>query len=260
MNVKAREISKKIARKNAPDAPFLAVAPLNLNLREGQITTIMGKSGSGKSTLLNMLSGLLDPSEGQILLDETDLYRLTDEERSVFRNDRFGVVPQGQTPIGTLTVLENVLLPGLLKLENAKHNKRKGPDTEKSADKDPIKVLEERALILLEKLGIDKLQNAYPKELSGGECRRMSIARALILEPDVIFADEPTADLDDENTQKVLELFRECANRGATVLLVTHDEEAVHYSDIVFDMKGGVLGAARSGIDRKGFSQNECTA
>lgn len=265
MKVKAREICKKIARKNAPDAPFLAVAPLDLTLKEGQITTIMGKSGSGKSSLLNMLSGLLEPSEGQILLDETDLYRLTDEERSAFRNARFGVVPQGQTPIATLTVLENVLLPGLLQLGNLGHGKVKRNDGGNSREKNsneenPETELGERALILLEKLGIDKLQNAYPKELSGGECRRMSIARALILNPEVIFADEPTADLDDENTQKVLKLFREYADHGATVLLVTHDEEAVHYSDIVFDMKGGVLGAARSGIDRKGFSQNECTA
>ena len=122
--------------------------------------------------------------------------------------------------------------------------------------------LHERALALLEKLGIEKLQNAYPKELSGGECRRMSIARALILNPDVIFADEPTADLDDENTQKVLKLFREYADHGATVLLVTHDEEAVFYSDEVYDMKGGVLSSARKpkgrdGISQIGISQNK---
>ena len=254
----------------------------------------------------------MDPSEGQVLLDEMDLYRLTDEERSAFRNARFGVVPQGQTPIATLTVLENVLLPALLQLGNSEHanhrkigwhnsnkesskqknskektskeknSKEKNSNVKNSKEKNskeknsngmnlhesslvgkkPETELKERAIHLLEKLGIDKLQDAYPKELSGGECRRMSIARALILNPDVIFADEPTADLDDENTQKVLKLFREYADHGATVLLVTHDEEAFVYSDVVYDMKGGVLSTARyngklNEISNKENTQNE---
>lgn len=223
MEVKAIGISKEIARKNAPKDPFLAVAPMDLTLQPGQLITVMGKSGSGKSTLLNMLAGLLSPSKGHVILDDIDLYKLSDEERSKYRNQHIGVISQGQTPIGTLTVLENVLLPGIL------------------FDEQEQNVLRERALSLLEELGIANLQNAYPKELSGGECRRMAIARALIMEPDVIYADEPTADLDDENTEKVLKLFRQSADRGACVLVVTHDEEALAYSDVVYTMKGGVL-------------------
>lgn len=227
MEVKAIGISKEIARKNAPNAPFLAVAPVDFTLRPGQVITVMGKSGSGKSTLLNMLAGLLSPSKGQVFQDEIDLYELSDEERSKYRNQHIGLISQGQTPIGTLTVLENVLLPGLLFPSS---NPERKPE-----------VIRDRALSLLEELGIANLQNAYPKELSGGECRRMAIARALIMNPEVIYADEPTADLDDENTEKVLKLFRQSADRGACVLLVTHDEEALPYSDIVYSMKGGVL-------------------
>ena len=227
MEVKAIGISKEIARKNAPNAPFLAVAPVDFTLRPGQVVTVMGKSGSGKSTLLNMLAGLLSPTKGQVLQGDIDLYKLSDEERSKYRNQHIGVISQGQTPIGTLTVLENVLLPGLL-----------FPATGEDQKEDAIR---ERAISLLEELGIADLQNAYPKELSGGECRRMAIARALSTNPEVIYADEPTADLDDENTEKVLKLLRQRADQGACVLLVTHDEEALPYSDIVYTMKGGVL-------------------
>lgn len=200
---------------------FDAVAPTTLSLEPGQLVACMGRSGSGKSTLLNMLSGLLAPTSGTVSFDGRDLYSLGDEELSRLRNERFGVVPQGQTALHALTVLENVTLPhGLYRREGS---------------------VEERALSLLDRMGIGDLADSYPSELSGGELRRMAIARALVEDPAVVFADEPTSDLDDETTTLVLGMFREVADAGRTVFVVSHETEITHYADRVLRMDAGSL-------------------
>ena len=181
----------------------------------------MGRSGGGKSTLLNMLGGLLEPSEGTVALAGSDLYALSDDELSRVRNERIGVVPQGQTPLHSLTVVQNVTLPYLMY----------------RADDG----VEARALKLLESLGIRQLADSYPSELSGGEMRRMAIARALICNPAVVLADEPTSDLDDENTQIVLQKLRDVANAGTAVLVATHDAAAIPFADRVIRIDGGHL-------------------
>lgn len=160
-----------------------------------------------------------------MLAGETDLYALSDEERSAFRNRHIGVIPQGRTALRSLTVLENVLLPSRLYVQKSEN------------------VLEyrDRALALLEKLSIGHLKDAWPNELSGGELRRLSIARALIMSPDILLADEPTGDLDDENTGSVLKLLREKADGGTAVLLVTHEQSAAAYADRVLTMQEGRL-------------------
>ena len=155
-----------------------------------------------------------------MIYGEEDIYAKEDENLSKFRNRHIGVIPQGQTGLSSLTVLQNVMLPVWMY-----------EDT----------VPEEEALNLLRKVGIEELKDAYPTELSGGELRRMSIARALIRKPDVIFADEPTGDLDDENTKIVLSLLKEIAAEGRSVLLVTHEKEAADYADIIYEMKDGNL-------------------
>ena len=221
MILKADGISKKYPRKMKEANFFYAVNPTDFVLEEGKITEIIGRSGSGKTTFLNMLAGLLSPSEGKVTLDETDLYSLDDKALSVLRNQHFGVIPQGQTGLDSLTVLENVKLPYAL------YHKDAGVD--------------ERALELLEQVDIAHLAEAYPSELSGGEIRRLAIARALIMNPSVVFADEPTGDLDDENTQTVLKLFRKIANEGTAVLMVTHETEARQYADFIYKMSAGNL-------------------
>lgn len=145
---------------------------------------------------------------------------MEDAERSRFRNQNIGIIPQGQTGLHSLTVLENVLLPCTM-----------------YGDEIP----EEKAVALLERVGIAELRDTYPNELSGGEMRRLSIARAMLRNPGIILADEPTGDLDDENTHAVLKLLREAADNGAAVLLVTHETEAAAYADKVYVMDGGVL-------------------
>lgn len=225
MRLRAENISRKFPRKTGEANFFYAVNPTDLTLEPGTLTVIMGRSGSGKTTLLNMLAGLLAPSEGNVFLEEAgapkDLYALSDKDLSILRNAHIGVVPQGHTGLDSLTVLENVKLPYAL------YHRDDGADA--------------KARELLEKMDIAHLAEVYPSELSGGEVRRLAIARALVMEPAVLLADEPTGDLDDENTEVVLKLFREIADRGTAVLVVTHESGSKRYADRVFRMDAGTL-------------------
>lgn len=210
----------RTTRASARD--FEAVSHANLTLCAKELVMLKGRSGSGKSTLLNIMAGLLAPSEGSVAFEGTDLYSLSDAELSRLRNEHFGVVPQGHTGLHALTVAQNVALPAQLY----------GP---------PQDGLAERVDELLARVGILELSESYPAELSGGELRRLAIARSLVRSPRVVFADEPTGDLDDESTRAVLELLRSCANDGAAVLLVTHETGVEDYADRVLRMDAGVL-------------------
>jgi putative ABC transport system ATP-binding protein len=223
MILTAKDISKNFNRKRGDSNIFTAVKKTNLTLEAGKIYVVFGHSGSGKSTLLNMLSGLLAPTYGKVMLDDKDLYTMEDKELSLIRNQYMGFLPQGQTAIHSLNVLENVLVPFTL------HGKK---DYETALS---------RANDLLEKVGISELANIMPSELSGGEIRRMAIARALIRQPKFLFADEPTGDLDSQNTKIVLTLFRQLADEGMSIFLVSHDTDAFPYADVVYEMEEGVL-------------------
>ena len=225
--LRAEGISRRFFRKSKMRNFFLAVRETDFSLPPASLTEITGRSGSGKSTLLNMLAGLLQPTTGTVLLDGIDLYQMEDAVRSQLRNRQIGVIPQGHSGLHSLTVLENVMLPCLMYT-----------DSQTTVDEEEIAA---RALELLDKVGIAPLKDAYPNELSGGETRRLSIARALIRAPEILLADEPTGDLDDENTVSVLRLFREEADRGTAVLLVTHERDAASYADTVYRMSDGAL-------------------
>ena len=221
MKLIAENVARRYFRQTREKNYFYAVKDVSLTLEPGTLTEITGRSGSGKSTLLNMLAGLLEPTEGKVLLDDADLYQMEDAQRSKRRNRSLGIIPQGQTGLHALTVLENVLLPWTM------YEKGAAPT--------------ERALALLEQVDILNLKDAYPNELSGGEMRRLAIARAQIMNPEIILADEPTGDLDDENTAAVLQLLRDLADQGKAVLLVTHEKEAAAYADVVYRMRDGEL-------------------
>ena len=224
MELKAQGISRRYFRQGRGKNFFYAVEKTDLTLASGVLTEVTGRSGSGKSTLLNMLAGLLEPTEGTVLLDGSDLYAMDDGSLSKLRNAAIGVIPQGQTGLHSLTVLENVKLPSMMY--------EKEPCSDGWAEE------------LLERVGIAHLRDVYPNELSGGEMRRLAIARALVMKPGVLLADEPTGDLDDENTRQVLSLLRRCADEGTAVLLVTHETEAAVYADAVYKMSDGVLSEA----------------
>ncbi|MBR1599486.1 MAG: ABC transporter ATP-binding protein [Lachnospiraceae bacterium] len=221
MVLKAEGISKQFLRASKGTNIFTAIEEMDFTLAEGKLTMINGRSGSGKSTFLNILSGILAPTTGKVMLDDKELYEMKDEELSRLRNISFGFVPQGQSAVRSLTVLENIMLPYTLYGE--------GEDKTEYAKE------------LMEKMDIIRLENVMPNELSGGEMRRMAIARALIRRPEIVFADEPTGDLDDENTELVLKLFKEMTDNKTTVLLVTHENEAKKYADIMYHMNAGRL-------------------
>ncbi len=221
MFVKAENLCKRYFRKMDSANYFYAVNPLNMEISDGEVTVLTGRSGSGKTTLLNMLSGLLIPTDGKVWIDDTDLYSLEDKPLSRLRSERIGVIPQGRSSIDTLTVMENILLPASL---YGKH------------------LPEKSALQWMERLGIAQLRDVRSAELSGGELRRMAIARALAQSPDILLADEPTGDLDDENTELVLKTFSEYAHeKNKVVFVVTHENAALQYADRIYKMDGGFL-------------------
>ena len=221
MIIEATGLTKEFARARGGKRLFTAVHPLDIDLEERLLTLVSGHSGSGKSTLANMLAGILTPTAGHVRLDGTDLYSLRDEERSRLRNERIGLVPQGHTALRALTVLDNVLLPSILY----------------SRDEAPA----DRARELLAAVGLGDLADAAPTELSGGELRRMAIARALLMDPAIVIADEPTAGLDSANATAVLTLLRDAADRGAAVLVVSHEAEARSFADRCYTMEDGHL-------------------
>ena len=199
MELKTENITRKYFRKRGEANFFEAVSSVSLTLESGEVTVLKGKSGSGKTTLTHILAGLLTPSDGKVLLDGTDLYALDDAALSRLRHERIGMIPQGRSAVDTLTVYENILLPGML------------------YEKENRSAAAER---WMGELGISELRNAMPAELSGGELRRLAIARALAGDPDVILADEPTGDLDDENTEKVLSAFHALAHEKRKIVLI----------------------------------------
>lgn len=224
MILKAEGISKRFLRNTSTSNFFYAVNKTDITLSAGKLTAVIGKSGSGKSTFLSMLAGILVPTEGKVFYDDKDIYALKDKDLSKLRNKEVGIIPQGQAYLPSLTVLENVMLPCRMYASKGEEEKTR-----------------QKALELLESLDIATLANVYPSELSGGECRRLSIARAFIRETGIILADEPTADLDEENTEIVLKALRSAADKNKTVLLVTHEKDALTYADDIYNMKSGTL-------------------
>lgn len=221
MELRAENISQDFLRDSAREGYIVAVAETDLCLSSGTVTAVMGRSGSGKSTLLHILGGLLPPVTGKVFVGTTDLYALSEDARAELRSSSLGIVPQQLMSLRALTVRENVLLSALL------YGRKQGVSTHADA--------------LMERLGIASLAHVYPSELSGGELRRMMIARALAGTPQILLLDEPTGDLDAENTRRVLELVRETADAGTAVLLVTHERAAASYADVCYTMAEGRL-------------------
>ena len=223
MVLEAKGIEKWYFRKKGGANRFWAVKKTDVSFLPGTLTVLTGRSGSGKTTLMHMLGGILRPDTGSVLADGQDLYAMHDRELSVFRNRHTGMMPQGADVLGDLTVMENLQLPGGIV-----------PGTEKE---ERMRMSEE----LLERMEISTLAQVRAKELSGGERRRVCLVRALAGQPDLIIADEPTSDLDDTSTQLVLRELRRAADKGAAVIVVTHDLEALSYADRHLVMTAGEL-------------------
>ncbi len=207
----ASNVSKVFSDPQSGD--IHALSPVSLKTEEGEFIGIAGESGAGKSTLLNLLSGLDTPTTGQISFDNQIYTKLDFSEMAQFRNHNFGFIFQTPHMIFHKTVLENVLLPWQYS---------KGHDR---------KQIKERAYQLLDYVGLKGFESRKPIVLSGGELQRVVFARALLLEPKIIFADEPTGSLDSKNSQIILDMLKQQSRNGITVVMVSHDMEALGYSD-----------------------------
>ncbi|QQQ86557.1 ABC transporter ATP-binding protein [Peptacetobacter hiranonis] len=216
--IEVKNLTKKFTRNSTE---FDAVHDVSLEVKSGEFAAIIGHSGSGKTTLFNMIAGLISPTSGKVFIDGEEITAMEENEKAVFRNNNMGYVLQGQSLLSNFTILDNICMPAYL-----------------SPNVDDFK---DRALELLKQIGLEEFANEYPSNLSGGEIRRVSIVRAMINNPKVIVADEPTSNLDPENSKKVMQMLSDISKSGTTVLLSTHELEYLSYVDTVFKMDHGVL-------------------
>ena len=220
MIIECRDLKKQYV---ADASLVTAVDNVTLSVSAGEFLVILGHSGSGKTTLLSLIGGLTLPDSGEVLIDGIENWHQSDEALSDMRNSKIGFIFQFASLIPTLTALENVLLPLTFgRRPRGSHQK---------------------ALEILDLVGLPDKTNAFPSQLSGGQQRRIAIARAFINQPDIILADEPTGDLDEETERDILKVFKEYNQQGTTFVVVTHN---IHLAQTqlkarVLEMKQGVL-------------------
>ena len=223
--ISARNVTKRYEASTTSSAPVQALAGVDLDVAAGEAVALMGASGSGKSTLLHLLGGLDTPTSGTIDVDGRSLQTLSDQDLSRFRRQRLGFVFQFFHLLPTLSVLENVMLPGRLA------NQEEGP-------------LRQRALELLARVDLRGRENDSPDALSGGQQQRVALARALVTRPVLLLADEPTGNLDSASSSSVMELLSALVREnGTTLVLATHSAEAAKAASRVVRLRDGKIEA-----------------
>lgn len=196
---------------------------INIKFEEGKTYAIMGNSGSGKTTLLNILGTLDVLTSGKVLIDNDEILKLKDDEKAYIRMKKIGFIFQDFYLNQYMTVEENIMQPTYINKEYNKTTRKQRVDE------------------LIEMMGLNKRKRHYPKELSGGEQQRVSIARALVNKPDIILADEPTGNLDKNNEEKVFEILNSLSKRGKCVIIVSHSNVVKKYADVVLNLEEGNL-------------------
>ena len=216
--LEVKNISKKFIRG---DRGFYALEDVSFSVDKSELVYIKGKSGSGKSTLLNLIAGLLRPDSGSVNFNGVDISTYSDEKISEYRNVSIGYVPQSLGTLPNLTIAENVELPFHIykKQDSAR----------------------ERALMLLDKMHILELKDEFPRSLSGGELKRVLLARAPMNEPKLIITDELTSDLDSATTKDIMKILYDIHESGTTLIMVTHDDDIIRDKDRVIHMEAGKL-------------------
>jgi ABC-type lipoprotein export system ATPase subunit len=199
-----------------------AVMETSLDIKKGEFLIITGRSGSGKTTLLNLIAGLTRPSSGRVFIDGQDLWSLTDVEQSRIRNRKIGFIFQFPSLLPSLTTMENVVLPTIFNGNNVKEAGNS------------------RAMELMETVGLKDKLNAYPRQLSAGQQQRVVVARALLYHPELLLADEPTSDLDEQTETEIMDMFQQIHHAsGVTIILVTHSTQLVRYGSRSIHMAEG---------------------
>ncbi len=195
---------------------------IDFEAKEGEFLAIMGRSGAGKSTFLYQISLLDEPTSGEIIIDGIDTHNLTTEEKTKFRLNKLGYVFQDYALLPDLTALENVALPILMQGESKVSAYQKAAES-------------------LKKVGLGERLNNFPSQLSGGEQQRVSISRAISHNPKILFADEPTANLDNYSSGVVMDIFSELHKQGQTIVMITHEEEYTKRADRVIKLDDGKI-------------------
>lgn len=216
--IQVEHVTKQFTRN---DRDFDAVHDVSLEVKKGEFAAITGHSGSGKTTLFNMMAGLTAPLSGKIYIGGSEITGMKENEKAVFRSQNMGYVLQGQSLLNNFTILDNICMPAYLSSQ--------------------VKEFKERALELLRQIGLEEFAGEYPAKLSGGEIRRVAIVRAMLNQPKVILADEPTSNLDPENSHKMMQMLKDISRSGTTVVLSTHELEYLSYVDRVFKMNRGKM-------------------
>lgn len=220
MKLEVRNVTKAIKHENT----YIEILKeINMDCESGEIIAIVGNSGSGKSTLLNILAMIDTSSSGECYIEGTDVFRLSEDNKVDFRAKNIGIVFQQFNLINNLSCYDNVKIPLYVN-----HTV-------------PKKERDERIKEKLEIVGMTHRMSYFPKTLSGGEQQRVAIARAIINEPQIILADEPTGNVDLENEQQILNLFRNIARKGKLVVIVTHSQNVMTFADKVYKINKGYL-------------------
>ena len=214
--IKTENLGKVYGKK---DNKVVALDNVNIAVEKGEFIAVIGASGSGKSTLLHQLGGVDKPTSGKVIIDDEDIYKLSEDKLAVLRRRKIGFVFQSFNLIPVLTVDENVRMPALL---------------------DHQKVDEEYYKDLIKTIGIEKRLNHLPSELSGGQQQRVAIARALINKPSIILADEPTGNLDSETSKEIIEMLKLSVRKyNQTAIIITHDLGIAEQADRIIKIKDG---------------------
>lgn len=214
------EVSGLTQKYVRDEKEFLALDQVDFYSEGGQLISIIGESGSGKSTFFHLITGMQKPTKGSIRIDGTEV--MGDSRTfAQLRRKKVSYLLQGQNLLNNFSVLDNICMPLYL-----------------SKDKRDVTAKAEE---LLHRVGLSHVRSSFPDQLSGGEAKRVAVIRALINDPAIIVADEPTGNLDSDNSRRIMELFREISNSGVTVLVSTHDHRFLEYSDHVYRMEKGKL-------------------
>jgi len=230
------EVKNLVKKYRVGTEIITALGGVNLQIAKGEFIAIVGTSGSGKSTLLNMMSGLERPTKGEIWINNILINKVKEKDMATFRRNHMGFVFQSFNLLTSLTALENAVLPLILQGVGKKERSQRGRE-------------------LLKLLGLEKRMLNKPSQMSGGQQQRVSIARALINNPKILFADEPTGNLDTRTTKEIMELLTATIKeKGQTLVMVTHDMDVARYADRVIHMVDGMI---INGEDKGGNQGNE---
>lgn len=210
----------KVYQSNGPNSAVRVLGGINLEIEEGEFVSLMGPSGSGKSTLLTIIGAMNHPSDGRVLVDDIDVYALSEERRADFRREYLGFVFQQHHLMPYLNALENAMLPLVTSKSSAKEKRI-------------------RALAVLQRVGLADKAARLPNQLSGGEQGRLAIARALVNEPPLILADEPTGTLDSKTGVEIMEVFRQLNEQGQTIFMVTHNPDNAALAHRIVNIRDG---------------------